>query len=859
MKHRKSIIIKLAAIICLAAMLLPMISVGIFAETPYLYLSDMSEAYATLVWKPLSKDKGFDDNAIKIADTTYEKGLVIHAPSRIEYNISGDEYEYFHAFIGVNDSERDEAAKSKADVEFIVMIDGVYVYKSKEFYYNTPAEEINIPIPYGAKRLILITTQGKPDQTTNKVDGTADHCAWADAKLVKRSAALPTIAENKRINETLKSPSGNLSVNLKNDENGRILFNVVEDGVTMLEDSAIGIASNLEDFTLGFSLKSTSKEVINETYQNLSGSYSTVVNHANKLTAVFEKGAYLFTLEFLAYDDGFAYRFTIDTADGEQVDVVFNKETGYFAVPDTSKVFSEQINYADLEGIWNYERSYVETTIERCANTFRAFPVLYTPDDKHWMLLSEAELFEDTYAGSAFYATSDNNLRLCYAPKVDADGIQSKLGFTSPWRCGITGDLGDIVESSLIENVCKRQNVEDFSWVKPGVASWLWLSEGGAASGDLEKLKEYVKLSSDMGWDYILLDAGWQPSAPYEYYDWFRTFVTYARKYNVGVWVWVHYSKVDTPQERTVFKKWADDGVKGVKVDFFDSEDQNMIQVYEEIYKACAEAKLMLNIHGANKPTGERQYWPHIINREAVLGEEYKQYSPFDLACYAFTRGVLGPMDITPLVIPGGAKTTTTCAQLAMCVHYETGCLTMASFAEDYYDSKGKQFLTDLPSRWDDLEFIDGYPGDYSILARRNNHNWYLSGITSEARKVKVKFDFLEEGEEYEAYIYTDGSSKASVKTQKLTVTSADSLDVSMLDGGGFAVKFVKLGVEDENTDGNKTTEPSSTATGEVTETVAPDTAPAEEKSGCGSSISYLSVLAAIMLPIPFIKRKEDN
>ena len=183
----------------------------------------------------------------------------------------------------------------------------------------------------------------------------------------------------------------------------------------------------------------------------------------------------------------------------------------------------------------------------------------------------------------------------------------------------------------------------------------------------------------------------------------------------------------------------------------------------------------------------------------------------------------------------------------------------MASFAEDYYDSKGKQFLTDLPSRWDDLEFIDGYPGDYSILARRNNHNWYLSGITSEARKVKVDFDFLEEGETYEAYIYTDGSSKTAVKTQKLTVTSADSLDVSMLDGGGFAVKFVKLGVEDENTDGNKTTEPSSTATEKITETVAPDTAPTEEKSGCGSSISYLSVLAAIMLPIPFIKRKEDN
>ncbi len=859
MKRSKSIMIKIVSLLCLAAMLLPLLTVVVFAESGYTYLSDLQTASEKDGWIGVKKDKGLDDNPIKIGETTYQKGLTAHSPSKIEYNISGDEYEYFSATIGMNDSEKDESAKDKANVEFIVMIDGVYVYKSKEFQYTTAAEEILIPIPYGSSRLTLITTTGKtPDPDTDEILATADHCAWAEAKLVKRTAALPTVEQSKRINETLKSPSGNLTVNLKNDENGRILFNVVEDGVKMLEDSAIGISSDLGDFSIGFSHKSTTKSEINETYKNLSGSYSTVVNHANTLTAVFEKGAYLFTLEFRAYDDGFAYRYSIDAADGSKKDIVFNKETGYFAVPDGSNTFSETILDSDLEGIWNYERSYHESTIEKCANTFRAFPVLFTPDDKHWMLLSEAELFNDSaYAGSAFYATADNNLRLCYAPKVRADGIESELGFTSPWRCGITGNLATIAESSLIENVCERKDIADFSWVKPGVASWLWLSEGGAASGDYDKLLEYLELSAEMGWDYILLDAGWQPSAPFEYYDWFQTFLAYARKYKVGVWVWVHYSKLDEPNELAVLKKWANDGIVGVKVDFFDSEDQDMLQIYKNIYDACAEAKLMLNMHGANKPTGERQYYPHVINREAVMGEEYKQYQPFDLTCYAFTRGVLGPMDITPLVVPGGTKVTTIAAQLAMFVHYETGCLTMASFADDYYNSEATRFFEDIPSSWDDLKFIDGYPGDYSVLARRSSHNWYLSGITNQARTVDVSFDFLEEGEEYEAYIYTDTTVKNDVRVQKLTVKAGDSFQFKMLSGGGFAVKFVKLGVEEN--EGNPTN-PTQQSTESVTE--APTDAitdEVEEKSGCSSSISVLPALVTLALPVVFFKRRKED
>ena len=848
----KKLLVRIISSLCLMAILVPLFSLSIFATdilggSDYTYLSDIQERSASVGWKTLMKDKGLDDKPIKIGETTYDKGLVAHSPSKVEYNISGDEYESFHAYIGVNDSESDASAKTKADVEFIVMIDGVYAYKSKVFYYDTAPEEINIPIPYGSKRLTLITTKGGTDTSSKKYSTTADHCAWAEAKLIKRTSDLPIISQDKRLDQTLKSPSENLAVRVFNDENGRILFNVTEDKVVMLEDSAIGISSSLGDFSTGFSLKSVSAATIDETYTNISGSYSTVRNHANQMTAIFEKGEFLFTVEFRAYDDGFAYRYTIDAKDNSAKSIIFDKELGYFSVPASSTTFSEKIT--DLEALFNYEESYYELSIERCASTHRAFPFLFTPDKQHWMLLSEAELYGDTYAGSALYASGDNELRLCYAPKADPNGVRSKLSFTSPWRCGITGSLGDVVESSLIENVCERRD-EDFSWVKPGVTSWLWLSEGGPASRDFEKLKKYVDLSAEMGWDYILLDSGWQPDAPFGYYDWFKTFMAYAKDKNVGVFVWVHYTNLDTAEERAVLKKWAADGIAGVKVDFFDSEHQKMITLYENIYKACEEAKLMVNIHGANKPTGERQYWPHVINREAVRGEEYKDYKPFDLTCYAFTRGVLGPMDITPLIVPGGTKTTTIASQLAMCVHYETGALTMASFATDYYESYATAFFKSLPSAWDDLKFIDGYPGDYSVLARRSGHNWYLSGITNEARSVKVNFDFLDEGAEYQAYIYTDGRNNEDVTVKKVVLKAGDSFDFSMLDGGGFAVKFEKLGVEDE-------TPPTDTpdSTEKPTEPAVTESDLVEEEKGCGSNLSGLSVLAAVMLPLPFIKR----
>lgn len=865
-------------------------TVATSATSSTVYLSDIDYVSEIHGWGELMRDKGLDGKAIKICETTYEKGITIHADSRIEYDISGKGWNTFSAYIGVNDSEEDEIHKPKSSITFEILVDGISVYRSGIFRMSTPAEKITVSLPSDAKRITLIT-----DGTSD--GNTADHCAWADAKfeyvtpkdgnmkslefdmdsisingimecadltprafdylgkeidpskfkvsytssasdialvfsldaisgrVVLKSKGIATVTatavheyeglttvcrseitvfgkfgDEARANEELSSPDGKIKILVKSDEFGRVRFSVTDDGAAIVTEAGIGVNTDSGDFSSGLAFVGAERGEINESYSNISGSYSKIENRANTLDLTFAKLNFTFTVKFRAYDDGFAYRYVIGCDEPSVKDITIKRETGYFTIPKDSKVFAERI--ARLEDKFSYQNNYDERTADKCEGMYQAFPMLSTADDEHWLLLSEAELYGDRYIGTALYGEGEGRFSLCPAPRVSSDeAIDTALAFTSPWRCGIIGSLGEVVESSLIEKVCERSD-EDYSWVRPGVCSWLWLSEGGAASHDYKLLRKYVNLSVEMGWEYILLDAVWQPNAPHGYYDGFLEFMDYAKENGVGVWVWVNKSNLDTESERAALAKWASDGIVGVKVDFFDSEDADNIELYEAIYEACRENKLMLNLHGSNKPTGERSYWQHVINREAVLGEEKNNYRPSDLATYIYTRGVLGPMDITPRITPGGSKVTTIAAQLAMCVHYETGALTMASFASDYYNSPAKEFFKALPAAWDDLHFIDGYPGDYSIIARRSGENWYLSGLNATQRlDASIALDFLDADGEYRAYVFADGEGKDDLDIYEIDVTASDSIDVTMLYGGGLAVKIVRLDSPEEEPD----------------------------------------------------------
>ena len=299
-----------------------------------------------------------------------------------------------------------------------------------------------------------------------------------------------------------------------------------------------------------------------------------------------------------------------------------------------------------------------------------------------------------------------------------------------------------------------------------------------------------------MHWKYLILDEGWQPKSNkkgrvYEgYYKWFDEIVQYADSKGVGLIVWIKYADLDTPEEREILREYAAKGIRGIKADFFDSEDQTTLSDMNEIYRICSECHLTVNCHGASKPTGERRTYPNVINREAVRGEEYGGNFVNQAVIWAYTRNVVGPVDLTPRVYPK-SKTSTLGLQLASCVILESGLPCMAGSASDYRKFKGASFYRDLPAAWDDTVFISGEVSDYVAMARRSGDVWYAAAITKHAKKgMSMPLKFLGEGE-YQAVIYSD-STKSKISMMTKDVNKYDILAFDLLPESGYVVKLTK-------------------------------------------------------------------
>lgn len=604
------------------------------------------------------------------------------------------------------------------------------------------------------------------------------------------------------------SPSGELRVHVRLNEAGTLSYTVTEkDGLPVLNSSAVGVTTDTCDFSEGLTFVSQRPVTeYDETYTNISGKCRLVRNHYNETVLTFDKDAFFFDVIFRAYDDGFAYRFAVRSQDGTRQELAVAEETGRFAVPAGAQVTAQQVS--SLTASFNYENCYETTSVESLTDksvSYLCFPALVNLADgkeeltDHYLLLSEAELCGDSYHGSVLEARGENVFGLHAAPQVSRDkGTVITTDFISPWRCGICGNLGDIVESNLIENLSSAP-AGDYDWVEPGVTAWMWLSEGFSGQRTRRTIKDYIDLAAEMGWKYVILDEGWQPDSSrrgraYDgYFSYFDDMVAYADRKGVGLIVWVKYVDLDTPDEREILREWAAKGIKGIKADFFDNEDQQTMEDFKAIYEICAECHLLVNCHGAGKPTGERRTYPNVINREAVRGEEFGAFFVREAVCWAYTRGVVGPMDITPRLYPTAKASDTLGAQLACNIIFESGLPCMAGDTEDYRNFTAKDFYQNLPAVWDETKFIDGAVGDSVTLARRAGENWYAAGLTLTAKEnAALPLTFLGEGA-YEAVIYRgESGGKADVTTQP--VTRDDTLTFDLSPESGYVVRFVPKG-----------------------------------------------------------------
>ncbi|MBN2290941.1 MAG: glycoside hydrolase family 97 catalytic domain-containing protein, partial [Pirellulales bacterium] len=388
----------------------------------------------------------------------------------------------------------------------------------------------------------------------------------------------------------------------------------------------------------------------------------------------------------------------------------------------------------------------------------------------------------------------------------------STLPWATPWRVVMVGgSLNTLVESTLINDLCPPSKVKDTSWIKPGRVAWSWWSDHDSPH-DYGKQVKFVDLAAEMGWEYCLVDANWTLMNGGDV----RKLAKYASDKGVGLLLWYNSGGpnnfvTEKPRgcmfdrrvrqfEFELLKKW---GIKGVKIDFFQSDKQATMRQYVDILQDAIDSKILINFHGCTVPRGWSRTYPHLLSMEAVkgaecytFGPEYPQKAPWHNTVIAFTRNLVGPVDYTPCAFSHDKypHLTTNAYELALAVVFETGLIHFADSAETYraLPEAPKQLLRDVPAAWDDIRLIGGEPGKFIVIARRKGDQWFVAGINGEnsARKIAFAPDFLE-NKPYRSILIGDGATQDTFSTYNGKAVKDKTIELEMKPYGGFVMRLM--------------------------------------------------------------------
>ncbi len=632
-------------------------------------------------------------------------------------------------------------------------------------------------------------------------NGTATITCKATVNGITKEAALDLAVGNEVEGRlwSVESPDKNTNIIFKLD-NGSLQYSVQKQGKTVLGFSPVGINTSLGDFSnnLVYSSVTAAKE-INETYSVISHKKSKYVNHARERIISFTKNSMKFDVIVRTYDDGVAFRYVIRSGDDSKQSMTVSGESTGYQIPAGSETWAMAYGHSNE---WSYEDSFVEKPIESVTGD-QSVPFLYRTPDGIFTLLTEAELSGE-YAGTMVKAEGNGLLRVSFTPQQKEQPVSTSAPFVSPWRVAITGTLNDIVQNTMVENLSPApdESYNYADWAEPGVTAWSWMSAGYSTANQHDKniILKYIDFAADMGWKYYIMDEGWQPGAlagsdsNYAgYYDWFDEVRAHADAKGVKLIAWVRCDDLNTQAKRDArLIEWKKKGIAGIKVDFFDRETQDRTQLYEDIYKQCSSLGLIINTHGANKPTGEIRTYPNVLTREAIRGQEQGDLKPDQFTLFPFIRNAVGPADVTETLYPCGSSTTVG-LQVASSILVQSGLHCLASSPESYLNSPAYSLYKDLPAVWDETKLIDGYPGDFATMVRRSGDDWYGASVTVEKKNAVFPLDFLNDATTYYAMVYKDdGATQNDLGFEYKEVKKGDVLTVPMKKGGGCAVKILK-------------------------------------------------------------------
>jgi alpha-glucosidase len=618
----------------------------------------------------------------------------------------------------------------------------------------------------------------------------------------------------------VKSPDSNITVTISN--NDKLTWSVSWRNRNIVNPSSMGFEFKAEDAMKGnFTILDQSLKNFNEKWIPVVRSkHAEIINNYSELKLTLqEKSGPMRQMELYvrAYNDGAAFRYKLlrSSVVGERQIV---KELTAFSIPGDPKAWIvEYGGYASSNEAEFFEHPLSYLTEKSVAG----MPMLMEYGNNCWVAVTEAKI--ENYPAFYIGSIASNQLitKLVPIPGESEDGVKVRFNdeVYTPWRVLMIGETpGTLIESEIIQNLNDPCAIKDPSWIKPGISAWdHWWS--GEVKMEMPVIKQYIDLASEMGWPYMLVDWQWygkfnSPEA--DITKWapqisMPEIIEYAKSKNVRIIVWLYSSDVNRNSAyKTAFPLYEKWGIAGIKIDFMDRDDQQMVNWYHDIIICAAENHLMVDFHGAYKPDGIIRTWPNMITREGLMGNEYYKFSdkmsPEHNVKLAFTRLLAGQMDYTPGAFLNVTREqykqqtpaivwNTRAAELSKFVIYESPLTVVCDHPDNILGKPGADFLKIVPTVWDDIKFLSGYPGDHVAIAKRSGDKWFIGVMNNRVGKsVPLKLDFLPAGD-YEAEIWADAknSDKEPMEIKKTTksVKSGDEIKVTMAKNGGF-VALVK-------------------------------------------------------------------
>ena len=621
--------------------------------------------------------------------------------------------------------------------------------------------------------------------------------------------------------EQVSSPEGSLKMEL-NVLEGKLMYSVAYDDVLLIDGAPLGFVTNEGDFSNDLVFVEAQKDAVSKTYEQDKIKQSQITYNANTLRYTVEDSKdRRFSVLVHVSDNDIAFRYEIDKW-GETRAIVVEKELTGFSFPQETSSFLSNV-MRPMTGFArtapSYESAYTadKPIAEQTAAGGYVFPALYKVKDEYWVLLSETGV-RSLYPASHLSAYQDGTFYIEYPNEKENNGFGSsgaQLGLPgiTPWRTITVGkSLKPVVETTIPWDVVEPL-YEPSQEYEYGKGSWSWIIWQDA-SMNYEDQKAYVDLAAAMDFKYILIDAWWDERIGYER---MKELIDYAASQDVGVFLWYNsngivndafqtpLNKMNTSIERKKEMKWLQEaGVKGLKVDFFGGDKQETMRMYEDILSDANDYGLMIIFHGTTLPRGWERLYPNFVGSEAVVAsemlvfvEDVRKKEAYNATLHPFIRNAVASMEFGGVVLndylnrgnkSGQKRLTTDAFQLATGVLFQNP-VQMFALTPNNLDDAPKfelDFLKELPTTWDETRYVDGYPGKFSVLARRNGDTWYVAGINAESESKKLNLDLSFLAGKTVRLINDD--KEGETFTQTIKIPKNGKLNLTMQSGGGFVI-----------------------------------------------------------------------